>query len=136
VFEGLLPEPHNAAVLNLLYLLCYWHGLAKLRMHTDETLEIMDNVTKSLGDAIRAFEAETCPAFHSRELKREMEGRQRRTARTHSQRDGATSTAATSTRKPKTFNLRTYKLHALGDYTASIRMFGTTDSYSTQLVST
>jgi hypothetical protein len=32
-------------------------------------------------------------------------------------------------------NLLTYKLHALGDYVRSIRLFGTTDSYSTQIVS-
>jgi hypothetical protein len=38
--------------------------------------------------------------------------------------------------RPKSFNLFTYKLHALGDYVQSIRAFGTTDSYSTQLVST
>jgi hypothetical protein len=136
VFEGLLPDPHDAAVSNLLYLLCHWHGLAKLRMHTDETLQIMDDVTKSLGNAIRTFQAETSPAFHTKELKRETEGRQRREARTRSQRDVACSTITVPTRKPKTFNLRTYKLHALGDYTASIRMFGTTDSYSTQPVST
>jgi len=113
VFEGLLPDPHNAVVLNLLYLLCRWHGLAKLRMHTDETLEIMDDVMKSLGDAICAFKAETCSTFHTRELKREMEGRQRRKACTQSQHDNADSFAAVSICRPKTFNLRTYKLHAL-----------------------
>ena len=34
----------------------------------------------------------------------------------------------------KTFNLQTSKLHALGDYVETIKMFGTTDSYSTQIV--
>ncbi|KIK12991.1 hypothetical protein PISMIDRAFT_119820, partial [Pisolithus microcarpus 441] len=34
----------------------------------------------------------------------------------------------------KTLNLCTYKLHALGDYTTTIKMFGTLDSYSTQSV--
>ena len=34
----------------------------------------------------------------------------------------------------KAFNLNTYKFHALGDYTATIRRYGTTDSYSTELV--
>lgn len=38
-------------------------------------------------------------------------------------------------RKPKGFNLNTYKLHSLGDYADTIRQYGTTDSYSTQLVS-
>ena len=39
------------------------------------------------------------------------------------------------TRNEKTLNLQTYKLHALGDYTETIRQYGTTDSYSTQPVS-
>jgi len=36
--------------------------------------------------------------------------------------------------REKTFNLNTYKFHALGDYAATIRQFGTTDSYSTEMV--
>ena len=32
------------------------------------------------------------------------------------------------------FNMCTYKLHALGHYIAAIVRFGTTDSYSTQVV--
>ena len=40
-----------------------------------------------------------------------------------------------SSRKPKVLNLLTVKLHFLGDYVRHIRLFGTTDSYSTQLVS-
>ncbi|KAI1783643.1 hypothetical protein LXA43DRAFT_850028, partial [Ganoderma leucocontextum] len=34
----------------------------------------------------------------------------------------------------KTLNLNTFKLHALGDYVSSIRRRGSTDSYSTRLV--
>ena len=34
------------------------------------------------------------------------------------------------------FNLSTYKLHALGDYTDTIHQQATTDSYSTQMVGT
>jgi hypothetical protein len=34
----------------------------------------------------------------------------------------------------KQFNLNTYKFHALGDYVSMIRMFGTTDSFTTQVV--
>lgn len=122
-------------MLKLLYLLCQWHGFAKLRIHTDDTLEVMDNVTQSLGAAIRVFEADTCPKFHTKELKREAQGRQRRETRTRSQREQTGVTTALA-RRPKSLNLRTYKLHALGDYTTSIRMYGTTDSYSTQPVST
>ena len=36
---------------------------------------------------------------------------------------------------PRTFNINTYKFHALGDYKKAIRRFGTTDSYTTRVVS-
>jgi hypothetical protein len=36
--------------------------------------------------------------------------------------------------RPKTLNLNTYKIHALGDYVSSIKTYGTTDSYSTEAV--
>lgn len=45
------------------------------------------------------------------------------------------SPAQLKTKPKKLFNLFTYKLHALGDYVSTIRLFGTTDSYSTQIVS-
>lgn len=40
-----------------------------------------------------------------------------------------------SSRLEKLFNLCTYKLHALGDYVTSIMLFGTSDGWSTQVVS-
>ena len=36
---------------------------------------------------------------------------------------------------PKKLNINTYKVHSLGDYASTIRQFGTTDSYSTVIVS-
>jgi len=44
--------------------------------------------------------------------------------------------SSNSARKPKKLNLFTYKFHSLGDYVQIIRMFGASDSYSTQVVST
>jgi hypothetical protein len=38
-------------------------------------------------------------------------------------------------RRPKTFSLKTYKTHALGDYVACIKRYGTTDSYTTAIAS-
>lgn len=38
------------------------------------------------------------------------------------------------TRLKKSLNLNTYKNHSLGDYTETIRRYGTTDSYSTEAV--
>ncbi|KAF8164087.1 hypothetical protein BJ912DRAFT_803408, partial [Pholiota molesta] len=40
---------------------------------------------------------------------------------------------ASNGRKPKILNLLTVKFHFLGDYVQYIRLFGTSDSYSTQL---
>jgi hypothetical protein len=46
------------------------------------------------------------------------------------------SERSVAARKDKPFILKTYKFHALGDYVATIKRFGTTDSYSTEIVST
>ncbi|KIJ09067.1 hypothetical protein PAXINDRAFT_17835 [Paxillus involutus ATCC 200175] len=73
VFEKLIPERHNSQVMQLLFYLCYWHGLAKLRMHTDETLDIMMMVTSKLSTRLCKFVAETCPVFSTKELRREAE---------------------------------------------------------------
>ncbi|KAH7917228.1 hypothetical protein BV22DRAFT_1026772, partial [Leucogyrophana mollusca] len=134
VFESLLPEPHNSNILQLLFLLAHWHGLAKLRMHSDDTLGIMEQLTKALGAALRAFQSDTCPAFQTKELQREVEARQRRQLHVKSKKTlKAQSTANGPAADPSNFSLETYKFHALGDYTTHIRQFGTTDSYSTEL---
>jgi hypothetical protein len=125
--------------MTLLFLLCHWHGLAKLRMHTDDTLGLMESVTVMLGNHLRKFTSETCAAFSTKELLREAVARTRRQSREALLKQGISSsqqsTTQATTRKAKTLNLQTYKLHALGDYTEQIRSYGTTDSYSTQLVS-
>jgi len=46
----------------------------------------------------------------------------------------ANKDGASSDRKRKTLNLATYKYHALSDYPETIRRFGTTDNYNTQIV--
>jgi hypothetical protein len=97
-------------------------------MHTDETLQIMEDIIASLGRELRAFSVDTCLAFPTRELRREAECQRHR-----QQRSMATSKVTVSYQS-KTFNLQTYKLHALRDYMSSTRRFGTTDSYSTQPV--
>lgn len=49
--------------------------------------------------------------------------------------DSKDTSVADDGRRVKTLNLNTYKWHALGDVVPAIRLFGTTDSYSTQIVS-
>jgi hypothetical protein len=144
VFDGLFPEPHNSSILRLLFICAHWHGLAKLGMHTDQTLEIFDSATVEIGKELRNFSNKTCPAFDTKELKREAEARKRRQSKKKSNTRPIAAVQqplptgpphAQSERLSKTFNLHTYKFHALGDYPASIRMYGTTDSYSTERVS-
>jgi hypothetical protein len=142
VFDGLLPEPHNTYVLELLFDLAHWHGLAKLRMHTDPTLDMLSQVTTSLGNRFRTFRDKTCAEFPTKELERERVARARRQEKSKAKTTlgpesskSRSQNLGTGGRKPKILNLRTYKYHALGDYAASIRQYGTTDSYSTQPVS-
>ena len=71
MFDGLLPEPHNSCVLQLLFDLAHWHGVAKFHMHTDQTLDVLSSVTSSLGNSLRNFEETTCAVFETRELERE-----------------------------------------------------------------
>jgi hypothetical protein len=119
-------------------------------MHTDSTLELLSQVTITLGASVREFQEKTCPAFLTHELERERAARVRRqektkktTAETSSNpKKGKKATAETNSnpqkssngRQPKEFSLKTSKYHALGDYCNTIRRFGTTDSYSTQSV--
>jgi hypothetical protein len=110
----------------------HWHGLAKLRMHSDLTLDILDEVTTFLGKAFRHFRDGVCSAYTAKELPREAGARRRR-------RQGTNVTGKTkSTDEPlkKQFNLQTSKYHSLGDTVKTIRRFGTTDSYNTTIVST
>jgi hypothetical protein len=133
VFEGLLPEPYNLIVMTLLYRTAEWHAFAKLRLHTESTLQHLEGLTTELGKLMRNFRDRTQSAFVTFELPKEAGVQQRR------QKSGKgkekTAAGSTSGRKPKNLNLFTYKWHALGDYVQAIRLFGGTDGFSTQVVS-
>jgi hypothetical protein len=103
-------------------------------MHTDSTLECLDQLTVKLGHAIRRFSKVTCQAFVTRELPRETAARARQQAKKANDK-GASNSKITTSPKLKHFNMSTPKLHFLGDYVSTIKYFGTTDSYSTQTVS-
>jgi hypothetical protein len=135
VIEGLLPPPHNEVVLDLLFELALWHAFAKLRIHTDKTLDMFEASTKSLTTATRRFLKVTCDAYMTQELPKETAARGRRTAALAGKDKTRTAKGkSNSTPKSKTLNLATYKYHALSDYPDTIRRFGTTDNYNTQIV--
>lgn len=131
VFDGLFPEPHNKHIQDLLFTVSHWHGLAKLRMHTDETLAILDAATSSLGEQLRDFADVTCSTFDTYELPREAEARRRKASK---KTDRSQADAPLVSKKKRVYTMDTYKHHALGDYANTIRALGTCDSYSTELV--
>lgn len=61
--EGLLPEPHNTTVLDLIFLFATWHALAAMNMHTDTSLYLLDIATTALGAGLQYFMGITCPQF-------------------------------------------------------------------------
>lgn len=167
--DGLLSKTHNAILITLLYRLAEWHALAKLRMHTEHTLECLEKSTTTIGQELRKFRDISLKDFKCVELPKETAAQKRRKENAQAKKAQANQSKATSTDanvpvpqaniggdtqnttakkdeplaskpkpkpKPKTLNLFTYKFHALGDYVRTIRLFGTTDSYSTQIVST
>lgn len=149
--------------MDLLFVMAHWHGLAKLRLHTDETLDLLDELTSDLGDRLRAFDKKTCAAFQTQELPKETRARNREEVRRADKGKGKAKAAGndksgyqnqaepqveipTSNRKSnafqpksdrhaKDFSLHTYKAHSLGDYADMIRRYGTVDSYNTEMVS-
>lgn len=64
--------------MKLLYRISEWHALAKLRMHTEDSLALMEECTKELGKLLRQFRQLTCTEFRTVELPREAEARVRR----------------------------------------------------------
>ncbi|KIK15562.1 hypothetical protein PISMIDRAFT_114970 [Pisolithus microcarpus 441] len=132
-FEGLFPAEHNAIVKMLLFHLSEWHALVKLQIHLDDSLARLDEALKRLAAEIRRFQRTTCDAFKTHELLSEVAARHRQ-QQAQSKLEFPKKPASLAARL-KSFNILTYKFHALGDYTRSIRMFGSTDSYMTQTVS-
>ena len=132
--------------MDLLFELATWHGLAKLRLHTESTLRALESSTTRLGIALRKFQLTTCAEFETRNLPSEEAARGRRKAakaKLQPTKQQSKSKAKVPKLKGKekvsstlrAFGLSNYKTHALADYPSMIREFGTTDGYSTQNVS-
>jgi hypothetical protein len=147
--EGLLPEPYNGKLVTLLFRLAEWHALAKLRTQTENTLHHLNQSTITIGQELRSFR-EWSRSFNTVELPCETATRERRRSKKATLQKADSNALPVPSNKPtsskperkgsgrpnvKFLNLLIYKLHALGDYVQTIKLFGTTDSYSTQIVS-
>ena len=122
--------------MKLLYRVAEWHAFAKMRLHTETTLKHLEDLMTELGKLMRDFEHSICSKFQTFELPREVEARKRQeAARRLELRVDPLPALSAGGKRTKTFNLFTYKWHALGDYVTAIRLFGGTDGFSSQLVS-
>jgi hypothetical protein len=143
VLEGLFPEPHDDLIQDWIFIMAYTHALAKLRLHTESTLQLLEIVTIEFGKVTRRFKAITCMAYQTTELPREVAARVRREAREAAAREAAQATKSAMpvvvdipvdcdvptppinpvrsfdkeearTSKPKKeFNMKTYKFHSV-----------------------
>ncbi|KAJ3821654.1 hypothetical protein F5880DRAFT_1485705 [Lentinula raphanica] len=132
VFEGLqlsTKNSYDSKLITLLYRTAEWHALAKLRMHTEDTLDYLQILTRQFGKLMREFRDLSSSLFTTYETNREMQARSRRLQQ---QMTGGSGAGQAHGRQQKALNLLTYKWHALPDYVPSICWFGPTDSTSTQ----
>ncbi|TRM67223.1 hypothetical protein BD626DRAFT_627628 [Schizophyllum amplum] len=137
-FEKLFPnKAHQKIVLDMLFDLGHWHGLAKLRLHTESTMASLDYATRELGKSIRSFE-NIASTYDTRELPGEAAARVRRKQKAAAKSTGQQAQDAGPVRQPasesvkRVFDRKSYKKHSLGDYAWAIRYWGTTDNVSTQ----
>ncbi|KAF7299950.1 hypothetical protein HMN09_01002900 [Mycena chlorophos] len=123
----------NEIIQDLIFAHAYWHGLAKLRMHTEHTLKCLDEATRDLGYQLRRFARTTCLRFVTKELPREEAARRKRYVRKvqEASRAGTAPPPEPASGKVKKFNGNTVKTHFLGDYVPTIPFIGTTDGFST-----
>ncbi|KAI0365862.1 hypothetical protein BV20DRAFT_1027357 [Pilatotrama ljubarskyi] len=136
-YEHLLArKSDNKNVLELVFSLATWHALAKLREHTDITLDGLDNATVSVGRDVRVFAKSVCVNYVTFELPgKDDAARGRRKAAQTSKGKGRAAVrppAATNTRKVKHFSYATYKFHAMRDFAPAIRAVAAGDGTSTQ----
>lgn len=129
-FEGLLPLRDDQIVADMLFELANWHALARLRLHTDVTINILERATRYMYKAIRTFANKTCARHETYETSNEAQKRMRR-----DKGKSKSKIRLVNGRKRVHYNvMNTYKYHALGYYPDYIRRSGSTDNYTTQVV--
>jgi hypothetical protein len=111
-------------------------------MHTTYTIKSLRSQTKELGRLLRRYANKVCPNYKTKPLPGEAAAAHRRQATKGKKAASGTGQPDAPRAQPggqkgsgyKQFNLKTYKIHALGDYADHIEQFGPTDCFSTQQV--
>jgi len=75
VLDGILQEPHNSNILDLVFVMGCWHAYAKLRIQTEDTLASFEQLTADLGALFRHFAGVTCKELNTTGLPRESRAR-------------------------------------------------------------
>ena len=89
---------------------------------------------------LHLFQQDVCSQYQTFDLPSKEAARAQRKAAA-AKKDGVAAKkgqgqgSAAGSRKLRKFNLNTFKTHALGGYAKAIRLFGSPDSYNSQLVS-
>ncbi|KAJ7194952.1 hypothetical protein GGX14DRAFT_377473 [Mycena pura] len=147
--EGLYPRL-DKLLLDTSFDLVTFHGMAKLRLHTNKTVADFHVVTTDMCASIRKFARDTrkiktfeTPRERDRRCKRAQAANQKMHA-TNATSDSTAAesplaaqpaTGSSSARREKVFNVETPKFHSLGYYPDSVKKDGSLDSHTTQNVS-
>ena len=75
-----MPDEHDKVVLDLLFCMAAFHGLAKLRMHTGALLKLLEDASDALGAQLRYFKRTTCNAYYGEQTFEVVRGGRRRKA--------------------------------------------------------
>ena len=134
-FEGLFPKSIDTKIQDLLFVMMCWHASAKLRLHTEKTLDVFRGLTTTFTKEIRHFALKICPQFDTIETPSESAAKLHAEATRIKKGKPHTNTSTRGAKRiAKTFNIDTPKFHSITHYPDAIAMYGTTDSYSTQIV--
>lgn len=128
--EDLFPMVDEPIIQDMLFELAVWHALAKLRLHTDVTLDIFRASTRHMYEATKTFATVTCPRHETRESVQQAQARVRR-----EQAQNPNAQPDSRRRQLKYNVINTYKYHSLGDFPDYVAGHGPTDNWTTQVVS-
>jgi len=132
-FEGLFPRSVDSQIQDLLFTMASWHAFAKLRLHTDNSLDVFRGLTTAFTWQIQHFANKVCLKFDTVQTPSERAAIIRAEAAKVKNKNAQASSQGMK-RIAKRFNINTPKFHSIVHYPDNIAKYGTTDSYSTQIV--
>ena len=72
-FKGLFFKTCDDLIQDLLFTLAFWHGYAKLRLHSDSSVRVLEGATTVFGNLIREFKNIICPRYKTKPTAREQQ---------------------------------------------------------------